>query len=101
MLKVRHDASGGVAGGEKHSVSEYTVHTRLFSPEYAKVRDVPASELRAGKGPSGSARNGPGAVSRTLRAGGGGRARPVPTSTPQPPVPRCRMVARVAGVHAR
>mmetsp|Transcript_10071 Transcript_10071/g.23216 ORF Transcript_10071/g.23216 Transcript_10071/m.23216 type:complete len:353 (-) Transcript_10071:288-1346(-) len=37
VLKVRHDASGGAAGGEKHSVSEYTVHTRLYSPEYEKV----------------------------------------------------------------
>lgn len=34
VLKVRHDTS---AGREKHSVSEYMVHTRLYSPEYAKV----------------------------------------------------------------
>mmetsp|Transcript_10070 Transcript_10070/g.23212 ORF Transcript_10070/g.23212 Transcript_10070/m.23212 type:complete len:139 (-) Transcript_10070:153-569(-) len=40
VLKVRHDASGGAAGGEKHSVSEYTVHTRLYSPEYEKVTSV-------------------------------------------------------------
>mmetsp|Transcript_88695 Transcript_88695/g.177345 ORF Transcript_88695/g.177345 Transcript_88695/m.177345 type:complete len:345 (+) Transcript_88695:58-1092(+) len=37
VLKVRHNSDGGVEGGEKHSVSEFTVHTKLFSPEYAKV----------------------------------------------------------------
>lgn len=37
VLKVRHAAGSGCEGGEKHSVSEYTVQTRLYSPEYAKV----------------------------------------------------------------
>jgi hypothetical protein len=36
VLKVRHASVNG-SGREKHSVSEYKVETRLFSPEYAKV----------------------------------------------------------------
>mmetsp|Transcript_25351 Transcript_25351/g.30049 ORF Transcript_25351/g.30049 Transcript_25351/m.30049 type:complete len:346 (+) Transcript_25351:36-1073(+) len=34
VLKVRHSSKGS---NEKHSVSEYTVKTRLYSPEYEKV----------------------------------------------------------------
>lgn len=36
VLKVRHSSTNG-SGRERHSVSEYTVHTRLYSPEYDKV----------------------------------------------------------------
>lgn len=34
VLKVRHSPGNG---GERHSVSEFTVHTRLYSPVYEKV----------------------------------------------------------------